>query len=143
MEPNTTPHCFEIKGPKETIYYVGEKSTAEKSSLLLDGASELAEKCSWTLHEALQQAVGEKQAKPWEEAIRSAFMPVTPKPSVKTVVSVTESCTTGQRRSDCEKELRCFLRKTENVHVPCGCSFAECHFSFVVVVLICIRFSGD
>ena len=46
---------------------------------------------------ALKLAVGEKCSKPWEEAIRNAFMPVTPKQSVKTVVSVTESASMSKK----------------------------------------------
>lgn len=97
VHPNLTPHCFEFKMSKDLVYYVGERvPTVEKSSLIANGAVALSERCSWTLHDALRQAVGEQQAKPWEDAIRAAFMPVTPKPSVKTVVSVTESTTQGK-----------------------------------------------
>ncbi|XP_065184524.1 serine/threonine-protein kinase D2-like isoform X2 [Sycon ciliatum] len=92
VPPNSTPHCFEFNMPKDMVFYVGERvPSLERSSLLSNGAIALPERCSWTLRDALKQAVGEQQGTPWEKAIRAAFMPVTPKPSVKTVVSVTES----------------------------------------------------
>eukprot|EP00117_Sycon_ciliatum_P006108 scpid23409/ scgid0853/ Serine/threonine-protein kinase D3; Protein kinase C nu type; Protein kinase EPK2; nPKC-nu len=91
ISPNTTAHCFEIKIQREGVYYIGEKGAPEKSSIHSNKNYVFPEDCGVSMKDALAQAVGEKRCKPWEEAIRGAFMPVTPKPSIKTVVSVTES----------------------------------------------------
>lgn len=99
IKPNTTPHCFEIKVGREGVYYIGEKTSVEKSSVHSNSNYHFPADCGTTMEAALSQAIGEKNSKPWEEAIRNAFMPVTPKPSVKTVVSVTESASMSKQLS--------------------------------------------
>lgn len=88
MSPNTAAHCFEVKLAKDEVLYIGEKATTEMSGLIGDGVFKHHDFGSRTLKDVLRQVVGEKQAKPWEEAIRNAFMPVTPKQSILTNASV-------------------------------------------------------
>lgn len=101
MSPNPTPHCFEVKLARDEVLYIGEKANTESSSLAGEGTCKHHDHHGSRLKDILKQAVGDKQAKPWEEAIRNAFMPVTPKQSVSgnTSVHVTESSSPSKSAS--------------------------------------------